>query len=227
MAEGLIQINRDAPSHLRARVLPPPTSAASGGAGRASSPWGGRPQAGRVGGCFRAHGTALVSSNSPQPSSTAARSMPPSPHSLRSRDKTSRRSLPTHISDNPDTRLLPSALTRQSDAAALGFKISKTTPCTVAGQGTWRSLAHPIPQRQFDSSGKSPVLFDNSEIHSVMPASAGQDRTASPAATMPLVRHHASRPLRIFHARTRAPSPHLSRRSDVTPFCSRRDGANL
>ena len=136
-------------------------------------------------------------------------------------------SLPTHISDNPDTRLLPSALTRQSDAAALGFKISKTTPCTVAGQGTWRSLAHPIPQRQFDSSGKSPVLFDNSEIHGVMPASAGQDRTASPAATMPLVRHHASRPLRIFHARTRAPSPHLSRRSDVTPFCSRRDGANL
>ena len=92
--------------------------------------------------------------------------MPPSPHSLRSRgrDKTSRRSLPTHMSDNPDTRLLPSALTRQSDAAALGFKISKTTPCTVAGQGTWRSLAHPIPQRQFDSSGKSPVLFDNSEF---------------------------------------------------------------
>ena len=47
---------------------------------------------------------------------------------------------------------------------APGLKISKTTPCTVAGKGTWRPLACAIPPRQFDSSGKSRVNFQNTEI---------------------------------------------------------------
>ena len=84
---------------------------------------------------------------------------------------------------------------------ALGPKISKTTPCTVARKAHWRSLACAIPPRHLTRSGKSRVLFDNSEIGKNADELGLQrrgDRTYdSPAATPPVVSHFA--PARANH----------------------------
>jgi len=181
---------------LRARgFLPPPASAASGGV-ETSQARSGVGAKRRGGGWFSARQPALVSSKGPHPSSTAPRSMPPSPNSLRSRgrDRTLRSFAADQISNTADMA-----------CAALGPKISKTTPCTVARKVILRSLDDAISQKHFDRSGKSRALFGNPEIHKrdvSVGASAPQHGFAR--------RNTAARPARCCRALTTCVVPAIA-----------------